>query len=192
MSQLNTQEVAQNAEILDGESLIEESLDLIDKREIIARQDNIIDIDQSCDESASFVIDKKRGIRRGGTETKFTESSREFFIPITRCLTKPINGFMQPTHSCVSRLAKTLQKFHIDLLINITVQEGIVDVQLMNMPPTTDSDRDEAMNSDQIGNGGEGILEIKTFDLSISLCHKTIFVTLYRPIGIKLDLEDPL
>lgn len=67
---LNTEEVVQRTQVLDGELSAKTSRDLTEKTSRTCRQDNVIDIEQQVGCVGALVIDEERCFRVGGAEPK--------------------------------------------------------------------------------------------------------------------------
>jgi hypothetical protein len=72
-------------------------------------------------------------------ESNFDQELVQGLISNVRRLIRPVNAYLEPAHVAGRVLAKTWWLLHENFLIKIAVQEGCLDVELQNGPPTMES-----------------------------------------------------
>lgn len=81
---------------------------------------------------------------------------------------------------------------HINLLTQLTIEEGIVNIKLRHRPVANGGHRKKSANSGHMSHGGESLIIITTLLLLEATSHKTSFLMLKRTIRAGLNLIDPL
>ena len=79
--------------------------------------------------------------------------------------------------------------FHEDLFAKDTIQEGIIDINLLIIPMIGNNKSKD--DSEWFVNEVEYLKEVYAWLLLKAFSHKSSFVALDRPIKIKFDPEDP-
>ena len=78
---LDTEEVVQRAQVVDGELSAKTSRELTEETSRTCRQDDAIDIEQQVGRVRALMIDKERGVRAGRAEPKLVEKRRDALVP---------------------------------------------------------------------------------------------------------------
>ena len=89
---LDTEEVVQRTQVLDGELSAKTSRELTEKTSRTCRQDDVVDIEQQVGRVRALMIDEERGVRAGRAEPKLVEKGRDALVPSARSLPEPVQG----------------------------------------------------------------------------------------------------
>jgi hypothetical protein len=108
-----------------------------------------------------------------------------------RSLLKTIEGTTQPTNHPIWN-GVTWRWLHKDFFTELTIKEGVLDIQLRNGSLTNRSNCKKSPNSSHVSNRSEGLLIVTTLLLLEAVRHKTSLVALKRAIRAGLYLIHPL
>ncbi|TQD73915.1 hypothetical protein C1H46_040565 [Malus baccata] len=87
--------------------------------------------------------------------------------------------------------ANTRRRFHENYLMQITMEKGVLNVQLMNEPVTGTSNSKEAMQNDEFGSRRKGFMIIDALNLSVSFSNKSSLVPLNCAIRVVFNFINP-
>ena len=94
---LNTEEVVQRTQVLDGELSAKTSRELTEETSHTCRQDDVVDIEQQVGRVRAVMIDE-RGVRAGRAKPKLVEKHRDALVPSARSLLESIQGPRKQAH----------------------------------------------------------------------------------------------
>jgi hypothetical protein len=101
---------------------------------VTTSEDNVINIKNKNDEMASYFLDINIRVimtsRKSGVKNKYVH----FGILVSRSLLKTINRFLKATHKAGVILDISGRLFHVDVSLQIPMQEGGFDIHLMDLP----------------------------------------------------------
>jgi hypothetical protein len=89
------------------------------------------------------------------------------------------------------RILKPRWLFHIDIFIEKSVQEGILNINLPKTPITRDCQRQQRSYSCGFDDWTEGVIIVHTILLFESLANDPDLEMIYRPIRFMLQLGSP-
>ena len=81
---------------------------------------------------------------------------------------------------------------HINLLTQLTIEKGVLNVKLRHRPMTNRSHNKESADNGHVGHRSECLIIIASLLLLKTTGHKTRFVALKTTIRASLNLVDPL
>jgi hypothetical protein len=85
------------------------------------------------------------------------------------------------------RVNKTWRLFHVDLFGKNTIEEGIMNIKLMNLPISRNRNRENQSDSGLLNNWTEGFRIINTFLLGKTSSNKPRFIALNTTINMTFD-----
>jgi len=114
-------------------------------------------------------------------------------IPSSRGLLQPIQGLVETTNEVrMGKILKTKRRHIVYCLSKHSMQEGILDIKMMDRPPTRESQREDCPNSGRLHHRAEGLQEIHAGSLRETAENPAHLVLLKRSIRLELVLEDTL
>jgi hypothetical protein len=81
---------------------------------------------------------------------------------------------------------------HINFFLQVTMEQSVLNIQLMQRPTSRNCQRKEEPNSGMLDNGSKGILIVKTIALLEPFGNKTRLIALNGPTYMFLHFEHPL
>src|SRR3954462_9546980 len=142
-----------------------------------------------------MIVMSLTGVRLKNTEcslkTSFTGNVTKFFEPCARTLLQSIDGLLEAAHHLLPLNNITWRLFHIDSLREVSIEEGIFDIQLSKSPVLINSNREEDTNRGHPSHRGKRLAVIDTICLGEPTSNQTSFVTLDCTVGFMLDREHP-
>ena len=126
-------------------------------------------------------MDKKSRIVVTRLEASIDDNRGKTLKPSPRSLLKAIEGMSQLTNKTI-RHRVTWGWLHIDFLSELTIEDGILDVQLRDRPLTNGCNSKKSPNSSHVSNRSKGLLIVMTMLLLETMCHKASLVVLKRAI----------
>ena len=103
----------------------------------------------------------------------------EFLKPSTRGLLEPIQSFAKPTNLAWSML-NSWRRGHINLFMRVTIQKGILDIHLKDLPLSNGCNCNHSTNCRHLCNWGKCLLVVKTILLGIPFCYKSSLISFNR------------
>ena len=82
------------------------------------------------------------------------------------------------------RVNKTRRLFHVDLFSKNAIEEGIMNIMLMNLPISQNHDRENQSDGDLLNNWTEGFRIINIFLLGKTSSNKACFIVLNTTINM--------
>jgi hypothetical protein len=114
-------------------------------------------------------------------------------VPRTRRLLQAIEGLVEPSHQLrVSRVNIADGLRAVDRLGECTVEEGVLDVELMHGPTPGGSQSQHSPNGGRLDDGAEGLIVVHPEALSEPPEDPTSLVPIKGAIRLELVLENPL
>jgi hypothetical protein len=108
-----------------------------------------------------MLVDEEGDIGLRGHEAETVREEGEALVPRTWSLLQAVERLVKPAHmvwkTCVN---KTWRLLTIDLLVQVAVEEGVLDVQLMDWPRTRDGDDEDDADRGRLHNGTKGLVEV--------------------------------
>lgn len=86
---------------------------------------------------------------------------------------------------------KPKRRFHIDFFVKIAMEEGIVNIHLVQPPTFRSNDDKKNTNNHHFGHKGKHLIVIYALNLSITKNHKTSFEALQLTISMIFDFIHP-
>ena len=117
----------------------------------------------------------------------------ESLKPSARCLFQAVERLPEKTDGVRLRgVDETRRLLAEHLLRQMTVEEHILDVKLMNRPVTRERKREHCANGGWLDDRAESFIKINTFTLRESSQDPPCLVPIKRTIGLQLVTENPL
>lgn len=108
---------------------------------------------------------------------QMSQLNSEFCKPLARSLFEPIKRFLEFTNKTKINF-KTLWKFHINLFVKITMQEGVVNIHLIKGLVSMSSQGNNGTDTSHTNDKRKCFLVVNTKLLSVTLGHKPSLVAL--------------
>jgi len=122
------------------------------------------------------------------TISSFVKNLAELGIPLSRSLFKAIQRFPQPANSIGDSRIDTLRQLHINLLMEISMKECIIYIQLMQGSPFFDCNCHENPDCCEFNNRRKSLIIVYAFLLSKSLYHQPGFKPFNTTICLAFNL----
>ena len=117
--------------------------------------------------------------------TKFTK-------PGSRRLLQPIERSVKLTHKTILPLSNKCRRLlHINILLKITMEEGILNIKLMERPMTHDSHSKKQADKSDFGYRRKSITIIKTIYLCLAFSYQASLKLINLTIGPNFNSTDP-
>ena len=88
------------------------------------------------------------------------------------------------------KLLKAFWCLHIDLLIDLPIQECGLNIEVINLQVETGCNGKCDLNRGESDNWGKGVGVVDPFSLREALCHQLSLVPYYLPTNIPLEAKD--
>ena len=85
----------------------------------------------------------------------------------------------------------TLRLHHIDLLGEIPIEKGVINIKLVKVPLVMECNAEHSTNGDGIDHGTESLIKINTRLLVKALSNKSSFILSNKAIRILFDAKNP-
>jgi hypothetical protein len=111
----------------------------------------------------------------------------QLLVPGARRLAQPVQGAVQmarhaPPSSFVAR-----RLFHVDLLLQLPVEECCLDVQLLQLQVVRSYHRQQRAQRGVLADGGEHLVQVEAFPLPEALGHQPGLESLDVAVVVSLD-----
>jgi len=106
-------------------------------------------------------------------------------------LLETIKGFIKLTYKVGFFLYKYGRLFHIDIFMQVPIQEGIFNIHLMDFPIERGNKGKNKADKVHFGNRGEGFSISNSFNLLKTLSNKTSFMFINFSIWSKIGSVNP-
>ena len=138
------------------------------------------------------MVDKQRGVWKAARKPKVKKEQTELIKPSTRSLFQTIYCLLDLVNVIWFRwIFKTQRLLHVDCLFQITMEKGILNIQLLNFPLLSDCNVENCAYGSSPYNRAESLYKISPFLLLISSCNKPGLELIHSSIGIVLHLVNP-
>jgi hypothetical protein len=174
---LKTKKVSKRTQIRHKECLIETLLHKGNELRVVTREDHVIDIEKKKCATTRRGVNKESRIVVTGLEASIDDNRGETLEPSSRSLLKTIEGTTQPTNHPI-RNGVPWRWLHIDFLTELTIEEGILDIQLRYRPLTNRGNSKKGPNSGHVSDRSKSLLIVNTILLLKTTRHKAGFVAL--------------
>ncbi|KAL2583894.1 hypothetical protein AAZX31_14G103900 [Glycine max] len=135
---------------------------------------------------------KYRVISFTSFQSKHVNNMTKFTKPSTRRLLQPIERSMKLTHKAILPLSnKPRWLLHINILLKITVEKGILNIKLMEGPVTNSSHSKKQTNSGEFGDRRESITVINAIYLCVAFSYQTSLKPINLTSGPNFNSVDP-
>jgi hypothetical protein len=136
---------------------------------IVTRDDHVIDIEKKG-ATTRRSVDKKSRIVVTRIEASIDDNRGKTLKPSPRSLIKAIEGMTQSTNKTI-RHRISWGWLHIDFLSELTIEKGVLDVQLRDRPLTNGYNNKKGPNSSHVSHRSKGLLIINIVLLLETPCH---------------------
>jgi hypothetical protein len=114
-------------------------------------------------------------------------------VPRSRCLLQAVEGLVESAHQLrVRGVNEAVGLRAVDDLGDCAVEEGVLDVKLVQGPTPGDSQCQHSPNGGRLDDGAEGFVIVHSGALSEAPEDPTSLVPIKRVIRLELVLQDPL
>src|SRR4051812_42232268 len=188
---LNPKKVSKRTKISHKKLITKTSLNKGYILRIITGNDHIINIEKKKSASTRRSVNKQRWIMSTRGETSSCHYRSKALKPGTRGLFEAVKRTSKTTnHPLRNRVPR--RRLHINLLTQLTIEKGILNIKLGHRPVTNRSNSKKSTHSGHMSNGSKGLIIVTTMLLLKPTSHKTRFIALKRSIKAGLNLIDPL
>src|SRR3954463_4000575 len=188
---LNPKKVSKRTKISDKKLITKTSLNKGYILRIITGNDHIINIEKKKSASTRRSVNKQRWIMSTRRETSSCHDRSKALKPGTRGLFEAIKRTSKATnHPLRNRVPR--RRLHINLLTQLTIEKGILNIKLRHRPVTNRSNSKKSTHSGHMSDRSKGLIIVTTMRLLKTTSHKTRFIALKRSIRASLNLIDPL
>jgi hypothetical protein len=188
---LNPKKIAKWTKISHEELVAKASLNKGNVVGVVTSDDHVIDIEKEKSPTTRRRVNEQSGIMITGREARGSHDRGEPLEPGTRGLFKTIERAAKSAdHTIRNRVPWGW--LHINLLTQLTIEKGVLNVKLRHRPMTNRSDSKESADSGHVGHRSECLIIIAAMLLLKTTSHKTSFVALKGTIRASLNLIDPL
>jgi hypothetical protein len=178
----DTEEVVERADVLHHELLLEICSGILEKLRAWGGEDDVVDIEQQIS-----------GVWLGLQEAQQDHVGDEAMVPCSRHLLQAIEGLVELAHQLrVSSVNEAGGLRAVDHLRECAVEEGILDVELVDGPTSGDSQSQHSPDGGRLDDGAEGLIIVHLGALGEPPEDPTSLVPVQRAIRLELVLEDPL
>ena len=139
------------------------------------------------------MIDEERGIQAGRAEPKLVDKHRDALVPSARSLLESVQGPRKQEHMVGKRwVNKPVGLLAEDLLLEVTMEEGVGDVHLVHRPSMGDRKVENRAYHAGLDDRSEGVDEVDASTLSEATNDPMCFVENKGTIRTELVFKDPL
>jgi hypothetical protein len=135
MLNLNAKKEIKWAKILKSKIRLQISKQCINSLRRRTCDNNIINIDQNINSNATFVIYEEGDVGLGRSKSHRLQFITETRVSCTRSLFETIEGLIQLTMEVgLRRILKSRRLFHVNIFLENTMQERVLDILLVKTP----------------------------------------------------------
>jgi hypothetical protein len=187
------QEVVERPEVLHRKLPLETGDDATQKLEGGGGEDDVVDVEEEVRGIRTVTKDEQGRVRLGLDKTLRTQEGGEATVPSPGCLLEAVEGLVElADHVGLSRVDKPNWLGAVDRLRQGAVEEGVRDVELVDRPVPGHRQGQNSPDGGRLDHRTEGLVEVDPRALSEAPEHIAGLVPLQGPIGVQLQLEDPL
>ena len=124
-------------------------------------------------------------------ESHLQQSLMQLEVPLPSSLLQAIERLLEETHHVWTSNMEALWLAHVDLRINIAVEEGVGDVDEAKMIVLASSEREDGANGLKTRRASEDLEVVEARALAEALSNETRLVAIDRAVRVALELEDP-
>ena len=130
---LDTKEPGRRAKVSQLEVLAQVVLDMLNG--CFRRSSNGDIVDEDGDNEANTIsgIDIHRGVRFETSESKGFKCGMKLLVPKSTCLFETIKGLLKAKNFTLLCSIPALRHLHVDLCVQVTINEGLRDVQRVQL-----------------------------------------------------------
>jgi hypothetical protein len=156
-------------------------------------EDDVIYVEQEIGYLLTPSKNEQGDIALGSDEPEAMDVVCETLVPSSRGLLEAVERLVQTAHMLgTSVVDETRRLLAVDLLVKSAMEEGILDVELVNRPGTRDGDAEDGADRGWLHNRTKSLIEVHIGLLREPANDPTSLVVCKTPIRSKLVLEDPL
>lgn len=137
--------------------------------------------------------DEERGVRLRAGEAEGGDEDRKAVVPRTRGLLQTIESAVEAAHmvrvSGVDEASVLVAKDH---LVETPMEEGVLDIELANLPVGGESDGEDNPNGSWFNHGAKDLVEVNAVLLGETAQHPTCFIAIEATVRFELVTEEPL
>jgi hypothetical protein len=189
---IDAEKVMECAKITHGKLLVEGVDDLVKQCGGVGCENDIIHVEKKVGSGGGCMENEKRGVTFGGSETECVQVGGEFEEPCPWSLFEPIEGLVEFAHmGRVVGVNETRRLGTVDCFGELTMQECIFDIQLMDGPLVGCGDAEDHTDRGRFHHRGECFIIVHTFLLSETTKNPTCFVPCKGAVRMELVTEYP-
>jgi hypothetical protein len=190
-SDFHSQVVSEFAKVLHGELLLELFFKSLDLGQVVSNKNQVVHVGKNNGRGGG-ATDEEAGVRGGRREAKGEKSASKLGVPLPGRLFQSVDWTLeQPDRVGSGWTGEAFGEFHEDLLMELTLEEGIVDVHGVDLHVATSSKVEKDAEGRELGSRGKSLEEVDAVLLSEPLCTVAGFKDWWLP-GELLDPKDPL
>jgi len=188
---LNPKKITKRTKIRHEKLLTQTSLNKGDILRVVTSDDHVINIEKKKSATTRRTVNKQSRIMSTGGETSSSDYRSKALKPGTRGLLEAIERATKTAnHAICNRITRWW--LHINLLTQLTIKKGILDIKLRHRPMANRGHSEKSPNSGHVSHRSKRLIIITTMLLLKTTSYKTSFVALKCPIRTSLNLIDPL
>jgi hypothetical protein len=185
--------VVERAEVLHRELLLESCSSTLQKLRARGGKDDVINVEQQVSSVGVVVANEQRGVRLSLHEAQRNQVGGEAVILCLRHLLQAVEGLVVLAHQLRVHGVNDASRLRaVDGLEECTVEEGILDVELVFGPTPGDSQSQHSLDGGKPDDGAEGLIIVHPGALSEPREDPMSLILVKRAIRQELVLEDPL
>jgi hypothetical protein len=156
-------------------------------------QNDVVDVEQQVGDVGALFVNKEGCIGDRSREASLLHEAREALVPRPGRLLEPIQGLLQETDVIGgSRVNKSRRLLAVDCLVEMTVEEGVLHVQLMDRPGTGDGDAENNPDGGRFDDRTERLVVVDAVSLRKPSNDPPGLMACQGAVSMALVLEDPL
>ena len=167
--------------------------DVLKKTSAGSGEDNIVHIEKQISQVVAPSKDKQGDVALRGDEAETVRVVSKALVPSPRSLLEAIEGLVEPTDMLrMIRVDEARWLLAVDHLVKITMEKGVLDVELVYRPCTRDGDAEDDADGGGLDDRTERLVEVNARLLREATNNPARLVASESTIRTKLVLEDPL
>jgi hypothetical protein len=187
------EEIGQVPEIGHGELTVELVGDVLKKTGAGGGEDDVVDVEQQISQVVAATKHEEGHVALRGNEAKPVSVVGEALVPRPGRLLQAIKRLVEQADVLgPSGVDEARWLLAVDHLVKIAMQEGVLNVKLMNRPSARDGDAEDDTDRGRFNNQTESLVVVDPGLLREPANHPPSLVPSQITIGAEFMLEDPL
>ena len=166
--------------------------DVLKKTSAGSGEDNIVHIEKQISQVVAPSKDKQGDVALRGDEAETVRVVSTALVPSPRSLLEAIEGLVEPTDMLrMIRVDEARWLLAVDHLVKITMEKGVLDVELVYRPCTRDGDAEDDADGGGLDDGAKCLVKVDARLLRKATNHPSSLVASKATIRCELMLEEP-